>query len=51
MKVFSGLKTRGVEDMLIAVSDGLKGRYRPAHLDISAATPLAGLELTQRPKQ
>ncbi len=25
MKVFNDLKTRGVEDVLIAVTDGLKG--------------------------
>jgi hypothetical protein len=38
MKVFNALKTRGVEEMLIAVTDGLKGRYRPAHKNLTASS-------------
>lgn len=33
MKVFNDLKTRGVSDILIAVTDGLKGIGEPFHPD------------------
>lgn len=43
MKVFSDLKTRGVEDILIAVTDGPEGMPEALHATFPSTTPQIGI--------